>query len=405
MRILLLNQFFWPDTAPTSLLLTDLARELASRGHEIIAVCGNSKYASAGPASELAGVEIHRTPTLKFARGVTARLLSYTSFLLSALWAGLFGKRPDLVITLTTPPLLSLVGTLMKKLRGCEHWIWEMDVYPDVAVELGYIKKDSVVEKTIGALTDWPRRNADGILVLGECMKERLMQRGIAPEKLIVAENWADGRELRPLPFPQQPLLQILYSGNLGLAHDVDTVAQAAAELDADPVAQFIFAGGGPKRKQFEQRCTDEKLKHVSFRGYANLDALGESLASGDIGLVTQKPECFGTVVPSKVYGLLAAGRPILYVGPVGGTPQRLIEKFRCGWHVNPGDVNALKDLLHTLSNNRRLIYEAGRNARRAFLDHYDLPIGVARIADRIGARPLAPKPQDKRKVRTPAAA
>jgi glycosyltransferase involved in cell wall biosynthesis len=385
--------------------LTDLARELVSRGHETVAVCGNSKYANEGPANELPGVEIHRTPTLKFARGVIARLLSYTSFLLSALWAGLFGKRPDLVITLTTPPLLSLVGTLMKKWRGCEHWIWEMDVYPDVAVELGYMKKDSVVEKVIGALTDWPRRNADGILVLGECMKERLIQRGIAPEKLAVAENWADGRELRPLPFPQQPLLQILYSGNLGLAHDVDTVAQAAAEMDAEPVAQFVFAGGGTKRKEFEQRCADENLKHVRFRGYASSDALGESLASGDIGLVTQRPECFGTVVPSKVYGLLASGRPILYIGPTGGTPQRIIEQFRCGWHIEPGNVNALKDLLHTLSSNRRLIYEAGRNARRAFLSHYDLPIGVSRIADRVGARPLAPKPQGERKVHTPAAA
>jgi glycosyltransferase involved in cell wall biosynthesis len=405
MRILLLNQFFWPDTAPTSLLLTDLARELVSRGHETVAICSNSKYAAAGPAHDIPGVEIRRTPTMKFARGFVARLLSYTSFLLSALWAGLFGKRPDLVITLTTPPLLSLVGTLMKKLRGCEHWIWEMDVYPDVAVDLGYIKKGSVIEKAVGLLTDWPRRNADGILVLGECMKERLMRRGIAPEKLIVAENWADGRELRPLPFPKKPLLQILYSGNLGLAHDVETVAQAAAEMDADPVAHFIFAGGGPKRKQFEQRCADEKLKQVSFRGYASSDALGESLASGDIGLVTQKPECFGTVVPSKVYGLLASGRPILYIGPVGGTPQGIIERFRCGWHIEPGDVNGLKDLLRTLASNRQLIYEAGRNARRAFLNHYDLPIGVARIADRIGARPLTPMPQDDGNVRAPAAA
>jgi glycosyltransferase involved in cell wall biosynthesis len=280
-----------------------------------------------------------------------------------------------------------------------------MDVYPDVAVDLGYIKKGSVIEKAVGLLTDWPRRNADGILVLGECMKERLMRRGIAPEKLIVAENWADGRELRPLPFPKKPLLQILYSGNLGLAHDVETVAQAAAEMDADPVAHFIFAGGGPKRKQFEQRCADEKLKQVSFRGYASSDALGESLASGDIGLVTQKPECFGTVVPSKVYGLLASGRPILYIGPVGGTPQGIIERFRCGWHIEPGDVNGLKDLLRTLASNRQLIYEAGRNARRAFLNHYDLPIGVARIADRIGARPLTPMPQDEGSVRAPAAA
>src|SRR4051812_13378687 len=116
MRILLLNQFFWPDSAATSQLLTDVARELAERGHQIAAVCGSSSYAAESSGAGLPGIEIRRTPAFKFARGTTARLVSYVSFLVCALSAGLAGKRPDLVITLTTPPLLSLVGTVMKYL-------------------------------------------------------------------------------------------------------------------------------------------------------------------------------------------------------------------------------------------------------------------------------------------------
>jgi colanic acid biosynthesis glycosyl transferase WcaI len=389
MRILLLNQFFWPDSAPTSLLLTDLARELAARGHDVVALCGNSNYEGSSAGGEVPDVGVCRTPTLKFARGTASRLLSYTSFLGSALGAGLMGEKPDLVITLTTPPLLSAVGTLMKSVRGCRHWIWEMDVYPDVAVELGWIKKNSALERLIGFMTDWPRQKADGILVLGECMKQRLMNRGVADEQLFVAENWADGTEIKPLPFPNRALLQVLYSGNLGLAHEIETIEQAAFEMDEAPVAEFVFAGGGTKRKALEERCAARNLKHVNFRGYASAETLGESLGMSDIGLVTQRPECFGTVVPSKVYGLLASGRPVLYIGPEKSTPHRIIEKFRCGWHINPGDVRGLKELLHTLASNRRRIHEAGNNARRAFLENYDLPIGVGRIADMIGAWPL----------------
>lgn len=408
MRILLLNQFFWPDSAPTSLLLTDVARELAARGHEVIAVCGNSSYAGSGAAEELAGVEVRRTPTLRFARGTMARLLSYASFFAAALWAGLFSRKPDMVVTLTTPPLLSLVGTFMQLFRGCRHWIWEMDVYPDVAVELGWIKRGSLLERLIGFLTDWPRKRADGIVVLGECMKQRLKLRGVSEDKLFIAENWADGMEIQPLPYPKQPLLQILYSGNLGLAHEIETVEEAASDMDHSPVAEFVFAGGGAKRKEFEQRCRAANLKHVRFRGYAAAESLGESLGSGDIGLVTQRTECFGTVVPSKVYGLLASGRPILYVGPAGSTPHRIIEKFHCGWHINPGDTAALKDLLHLLEADRGLIYQAGHNARTAFLENYDRPIGVSRVADTIGASPLTPAPKDgagSSRMRAPAAA
>jgi colanic acid biosynthesis glycosyl transferase WcaI len=386
MRILLLNQFFWPDSAATSQLLTDLARELADRGHEVVAVCGGSSYAAENSGTGLPGIEILRTPTFKFARGTAARLVSYASFLASALWAGLGGKRPDLVLTLTTPPLLSVVGTLMKRLRGCRHWIWEMDVYPDVAVELGWITRGGFFDRSIGKIADWSRRSSDGLVVLGECMKQRLVARGIPAAKLHVADNWADGGTIRPGQFSGEPLLKILYSGNLGLAHDVETLRQAMLELNHSPAAQFVFSGGGPRRASLEAWCREHSIHNVIFRSYASRENLGDSLSDSDIGLVTQRPECLGAVVPSKVYGLMAAGRPFLFIGPRGSTPHRIIEKFRCGWQIDCGDSHALVQLLHTLQQNRRLVHEAGKLARRAFVEHYDRRLGVGRIAETIGA-------------------
>jgi colanic acid biosynthesis glycosyl transferase WcaI len=386
MRILLLNQFFWPDSAATSQLLTDLARDLADRGHEVVAVCGSSSYAAENSGTGLPGIEIRRTPTFKFARGTAARLVSYASFLASALWAGLAGKRPDLVLTLTTPPLLSVVGTLMKRLRGGRHWIWEMDVYPDVAVELGWITRGGFFDRFIGKIADWSRRSSDGLLVLGECMKQRLVDRGIPAAKLHVADNWADGSTIRPRPFPAEPLLKILYSGNLGLAHDVETLRQSMPELNHPPAANFIFSGGGPQRASLEAWCSEHSIHNVFFRSYASRESLGNSLGDSDIGLVTQRPECLGTVVPSKVYGLMAAGRPILFVGPRGSTPHRIIEKFHCGWQIDCGDSHGLVQLLNMLQQNHHLVHEAGKLARRAFVEHYDRRLGVGRIAETIGA-------------------
>lgn len=384
MKILLLNQFFWPDSAATSQLLTDLARELVRQRHDVIAVCGSSRYAGDGGEGEQFDVEIRRFPTLPFARSTAGRILSYASFLATACWVGLFSKKPDVVLTLTTPPLLSLVGTFMKLFRGTRHWIWEMDVYPDVAVNLGYLRKGSLPERAIGTLADFSRRRADGVITLGECMRELLAGRGIPGHLLQVADNWSDGRRIEPVPFPNGQSLRILYSGNLGLAHDVDTVREAIRVLDSEGVTHFDFAGGGGRRKEFEEWCAGNGIRHVEFRSYRKWEQLGASLGSGDIGLVTQKPECAGTVVPSKVYGLMAAGRPVLYIGPRGTQPALIIEKHRCGWQIDCGDTAGLVDLLRTLHTDRKAVQEAGMRARQAFLEHYDLPHGVHRIIDLI---------------------
>ncbi len=388
MRILLLNQFFWPDSAATSQLLTDLARELATRGHEVIAVCGSSVYASGESSGEVPAVEIRRAPAIPFGRGTLARVLSYGSFLGSACWAGLTSRKPDLVLSLTTPPLLPLVGALLRATRGSRYWIWEMDVYPDVAVALGYLPEGGIAQRVIGAVADLARRKSDGILVLGECMRNRLLRRGIDGALLHIADNWADSREIEPVPFPEGERLRVLYSGNLGLAHDIDTVREAMLALRNEPTVHFDFAGGGSRRKALESWCAEQAIAGVEFRKYTSRESLGESLGRGHIGLVTQRPDCLGAVVPSKVYGLMAAGRPILFIGPKEAQPNRIIQQFRCGWQIDCGDSTGLADLLRTLAINRDQVREAGLRGRHAFLDNYDLPQGVRRIVDLLEGMP-----------------
>jgi colanic acid biosynthesis glycosyl transferase WcaI len=402
MRILLLNQFFWPDSAATSQLLTDLARGLKERGHDVHAICGGGGYATADGSADDPRVTIHRVKAAPFVRGTLGRTLSYGSFLVSCGIQGLFAPRPDLVITLTTPPLLSLVGTAIKILRGSDHFIWEMDVYPDVAVALNYIKAGGLLDLVTGALVDFSRRKADGILALGHCMRRRLIARGIPGDRIHVADNWADGKAIRPIA--RQSLsgsLTVLYSGNLGLAHDVETISDAMLQLKTDQRFKFVFAGAGQLRQALEAKCKQADIVSAEFRSYSQIQDLSESLGACDIGLITQRESCLGAVVPSKLYGLLAAGRPVLFIGPANSTITDILKRFKCGWQIDNGDAAGLVSLLELLVTHPAQLQAAGKAARKAFEGNYDLPLGVARICSLVGA---SAKPSEVFAASTPVA-
>ncbi len=384
MKILLINQFFWPDGAPTSLLLTDLARHMADQGHQVTVICGRSTYTGTGP-SVAPAVCILRTPNLGFAHDKVARLLSYSSFYGFATWHAFRIPRPDLVVTLTTPPLLSLLGTLMKKMRRARHFSWEMDLYPDVAADLKVFRHSSWLVRFVGTVADYARQNCDGIVALGNCMRERLITRGVPPEKIFIAENWADSNLIHPSPALRSDRFTVLYSGNLGLAHDLDTICAAMDQLKDDTQFQFIFVGEGPRRKTLEQFCQTQQIHNVCFFPPRRLDELSQSLGACHIGLVTQHHNCLGSVVPSKIYGLMAAGRSTLFIGPQEATPSQLLHRFQCGWQVDCGDSEKVVALLRRLAATPELVAQAGLRARRAFLAHYDLPIGVARISEILG--------------------
>jgi colanic acid biosynthesis glycosyl transferase WcaI len=386
-RILLINQFFWPDSSATSQLLTDLARGLTDRGHEVYAISAESGYNVTAVGDPPPGIHIYPVKSSRFSRGRIGRLVSYLSFYVTATLRALTVPRPDLVVTLTTPPLVSLLGTILKTLRGTRHFIWEMDVYPDVAIDLNYFKAGGIIDRVTGALADYSRRRADGIVALGECMKQRLIGRGIDAKRIFIADNWADGAAIQPVPRDGDPAqLVLLYSGNLGLAHDVETLTGAALALKGDARFRFLFVGSGGRRQELADFATAHDLRSIELRPYVERSSLGESLSAGDIGLVTQRDVCCGSVVPSKVYGLLAAGRPILFVGPRQATPALIIDQFNCGWQVDCGDVSGLTQLLLHLADHHEEVKLAGQKARAALLQHYDLPLGVERIANILGA-------------------
>jgi glycosyltransferase involved in cell wall biosynthesis len=399
-KFLLLNQFFAPDLAPTGQLLGDVVREIAAQGHEADVICAQAAYAGVGGGSMARHsdrVRVFRTRCLPFGHGRAARLLSYASFYAGALWQGLQATDCDAVVTMTTPPLLSLIGTLLKKLRGVRHYVWEMDLYPDVAVALGVLAPHSPITRVLESLATYSRRNADGVIVLGPCMRDRVAASGVPAAAVHIADNWADGALVRPRPFPPPGRLVVLYSGNLGLAHDIRTIAAAMAVLSEDDRFRFVFAGGGARRSELEEVCRSRAIANVSWLPYQERESLGAHLATCHVGLVTQTPASVGTLVPSKIYALMAAGRPLLFIGPREATAARIIERFQCGWQIEAGDSSALVELLRLLADSQQLAAEAGARARRAFIANYDLPAGVSTVLDTLGLRPARRPPASAR--------
>ena len=398
-QVLVISQFFGPNTAAVGQFLADAVGAAADGGHRVRVICGGSEYSTleAGDGGSIshgstekasfedgkpadAAIEVSRVRNLTFSHNRAKKLLSYATFYAGATWMALTGPRPDTVLTLTAPPGLAWIGWLMQRIRGSRHVVWEMDVYPDIAVALGM-----PVVGRLGGLLDYPRRRAVAVIALGDCMKARLLRHNIPQERICVAENWADGGAIYPLPFPEPAPLRILYSGNLGLAHDVATIRGAIERLGGDPSVHFDFAGGGPQRKELEDFCHERAFGNVSFRTYVRQEQLGASLGECHVGLVTQKSATLGAVVPSKIYGLMAAGRPVLYIGPAAATPALLIARFDCGWHLECGDVDGALDLLKHLSAHPEEIHRKGEKGRKAFADRYDKPAGVARICRALG--------------------
>jgi len=396
-RIIVVSQFFGPDQSSVGQFLADFANGAAAAGHDVRVICGASDYDPAEssppappgrqisevspPCSSGCGtIRVVRVRTATFSQSKAKKLLSYATFYLGALWRALWIPKPDVVLTLTAPPGLAWIGWLIQRIRGCRHVAWEMDVYPDVAIAL-----DIPVAAWTSRMLDFPRRRANAIIALGPCMRTRLLQHGIAGERIIVAENWADGHAIIPLPFPEPRPLRVLYSGNFGLAHDVATIRAVMDHMANSRDLLFTFAGGGLARRELVGFCRERGIENVHFAGYSALQELGANLAECHVGLVTQKYSTIGAVVPSKIYGLMAAGRPALFIGPAAATPALLIERFDCGWQFECGDESGVLSLLTHLLEHPEEIQEKGHNGRKAFLDSYDKPAGVKRVMLALG--------------------
>lgn len=382
MRVIFINRFFYPDHSATSQLLSDVAFYLAARGHEVHVICSRQLYES--PEAQLAtsellrGVQVHRVWTSRFGRtNLAGRASDYLSFYLSAtIKLFLLTDSRTVVVAKTDPPLISVPASWVTRWRGANLVNWLQDIFPEVAVELGVKALGGRFGAWVGRLRDNSLLVAKMNVVLGERMAERVRARGIDTDKVRVISNWADGASIMPMPAEANPLrakwnligkFVVMYSGNMGRAHEFETILGATTLLQADARFVFLFVGGGNQRGPLGTEVARRGLTNVQFRPYQPREQLGLSLTLGDVHLISLRPELEGLIVPSKFYGVLAAGRPVVFVGAPDGEIARQVGLADCGLIVAQGDSQDLAAVLLRLADAPVVCERMGSNGRGLF--------------------------------------
>jgi glycosyltransferase involved in cell wall biosynthesis len=393
-KVVVANRFFYPDIAATGQLAADLAFDLAQAGLDVHVVTSRLAYdAGPGYAAEetVRGVRVHRVWTSRYGRAsLPGRMVDYASFYIFATWRLLRLLRPgDVVVALTDPPLLSVCASWAARWRGARLVNWIQDLFPEAAAALGFNALQGLLGAPLRAMRDRSLRFAVTNVALGERMATLVRDRiGPGGSTVCVIHNWANGALIRGTE-PEQVELRsewgladrfvVGYSGNMGRAHDIETLIASCVALKDDPGIAFVFIGGGAKRSLLQQAMIEHQLQNVRMLPYVESARLSEALGACDAHLVTLLPAAEGLIVPSKFYGIAAAARPAIFVGDPQGEVARLIKENDCGVCVSACDEQGLAEVIRTLSRNPAQCRALGARARQAFEREWDKPIALAK--------------------------
>ncbi len=360
-------------------MLSDLAFELARQGRAVNVLTGDRSYNDPAvhfPAKEtVRGVRVRRLRTTSRGRGhLCGRAFEYASFY-SAAAAHLTraAKRGDIIVAKSDPPLLSVLCAGASALRGARLVNWVQDLYPEVALALGVGGLNGPPGKLLKALRDRSLRSAAANVVIGSGMAERVAALGLPRDKIAIIPNWCDDAAIRPIPAGGNSLRRewgfddafvVGYSGNLGRAHEIETILGAAQMLRGRRDIQFLFIGGGHLRDALECAVTSRGLQGFAFKPYQPPEQLAHSLSVADVHWVSLRPELEGLILPSKVYGIAAAGRPIVVVASPDGELARLIGRHDAGIAVRAGDSAGFAAAIVRLADDPAARQRMGRKSR-----------------------------------------
>lgn len=408
MRVILANRYFHPDESATSRMVSSLAFGLAERGFEVEILTG--RYAHDNPTDALPscetmhGVTVRRLATTHFGRSrLTGRAADYASFHASAgLWCLLHVRRGDVVIACTDPPLLSVSLAVAIAARGGLLVNWLHDLFPEVAIELGLIPRGSLLARLALVMRDASLRRAIRNVVPTRAMAQGLRQRGIAGQDIILLPYWSEESEIQPIDPADNALRRewglgdrfvVGYCGNFGRAHEFTTLLDAADALRDDPGIRFLLVGGGFGRRLVEDEIKRRGLTNIILQPLQPRARLAESLSAADVHIVSLLPALEPYVVPSKLYGIMAAGRPALFIGSAEGEVATTLQRHGFGETIAIGEGGALAERIvsiqrdaagrATMNRNARAAFEAEHLRSRAITDWVKLLEAMGEAADR----------------------
>lgn len=374
--VLFVNRVYPPAPGATGDLLAVLAEGLAARGWRVTVIAGRPAGVTAR-GEERNGVRLEWVGGLPFTRASHwRRALGYLSLYPAILWRALRLPRHDVAVFLTDPPLQFLLGSWVRLFKRSRLAHWAQDIYPELAEELGVLRRGGMMARLLRGLAARALRRFDAVVVIGACMKERMLARGMDPARVTIIPNWADTDAVRPVPREGNRFraecgvadqFVVMYSGNFGLAHDFGPILGAAARLRGErPDLAFLLVGDGPRLKELQARVAAEQLANVRLVPPQPLAHLAESLGAGDLHLVSMQDALCGLVVPSKIYGVLAAGRPAVFLGPGGSEAARLLTKHECGTVLTAATAEELTAAITRWADAPAARAAAGERARGA---------------------------------------
>lgn len=404
MRILLLNQCFHPDHVSTAQHLTDLAVALADAGHQVTAVSASRGYDNPElryPVRETwRGIDIRRiwTPGLG-KKAKWRRLVDFAIFWGNATRILLFMPRQDVTVCLTSPPLISTLGTVVAKLKGGAVVPWVMDLNPDEAVAAGWLKAGGIVERMLTAIQNWSFRRASRIIALDRFMAERLMVKGVSAEVIHTDAPWSHDQAVQYDVAARDAFRSehgltgkfvVMYSGNHSPCHPLDAVLAAAQEMQGDERLHFLFVGGGSEFKKVQAFAKEKALQNITCLPYQPLEKLSGSLSAADLHLVVMGDPFVGIVHPCKIYNILTLGIPFLFIGPDqshGADLARRLNQPAHGRVARNGDVPAIVQQIRDAMSLGTQPVNADARALGAEFSHSVLCPRLVRVIEQAGAR------------------
>jgi colanic acid biosynthesis glycosyl transferase WcaI len=386
-RMLVFNQYYWPGLEATAQLLSDLCAALADE-FEITVVTGALASHRARPGrARHEGVDIVRVRSTSYDRAqLGRRALNYVSYLAGALAAGLRQGRPSVVLSMTDPPLVGDVALAVARRFGVPLVVISQDVFPEAAVAVGRLENRLIVG-LLRALVAAYLRRAARVVAIGETMRDRLVAKGADPQRITVIPNWVDTTALEPRPHDNEWAREhglvgrfvVMHSGNVGHAQDLDTLVRASTLLrDADDLAVAII-GRGARRAKLEELARSLDADGVIFLDYQPREVLPLSLSAAHVHVVGLAEGLSGFVVPSRLYGVLAVGRPVIAAADDDSETARLVREVGCGLVVPPGQPELLATAIRELRDGADDLQAMGLRGREYVRSEADRSVAVGR--------------------------
>jgi glycosyltransferase involved in cell wall biosynthesis len=390
-EICFFNRSYWPDQAATGQLLTELAEDLVGRhGCSVAVVAGPALHAATGrdgreeqdgqgltrrSRESHGGVQVIRAGGSRFApTRFVGRATNYLTYFASATAASFNIGAPDVVVSLTDPPIIGLTALFAARRTGARFVFLCEDIFPEVAALVEDFH-NRAVNATLDRINRYLLREADAVVALGDRMRRRLVEEKAAdPARIHVIHNWADCEAITPepkdTPFARAHDLVdrfvVMHSGNVGLSQNLDVLIEAADRLRSKERLVIAIVGGGSRREALERMVADRGLTNVRFFPYQSKSSLHESFGAADAFVVSLKDTLEGYIVPSKVYGILAAGRPYIVAANPTCEAATIATEGGCGLIAAPGDAGALAAAIASLYDDPAATRAMGERARRA---------------------------------------